>query len=242
MPALTIVIPAYNEASRVGGTLDATLGWLDARRLDAQVIVVDDGSRDGTVAEVLRRARVDPRVQVIELRPNRGKGAAVREGVLRADGARVLFMDADLATPLDAYDALAAALDAGADVAIGSRALPDSDLVVRQHPAREAMGRGFNFIVRGVTGLPFRDTQCGFKLFTRDAAQTLFRAARVERFAFDVELLMLAQGRFRVVEVPVQWRHVEQSTVSPIRDGARTAFDLLRLRVDVATRALRGRR
>jgi dolichyl-phosphate beta-glucosyltransferase len=238
-PALSIVIPAYDEARRIGPTLDATCAYLDARGLDdgsVEVLVVDDGSRDETASIVEGRSMRDERVQLVRMSANRGKGAAVREGMLRSRGERALFMDADLATPIEELTKLERALDGGADVAIGSRALAASRIEVRQHPTREAMGKAFNLLVRTLAMSGIRDTQCGFKLFTRPAADALFGEARVDRFAFDVEVLLLARGRFRVVEVPVVWRHIEQSKISPLRDAARMAFDLVKIRVDVATR------
>ncbi len=243
--ALSIVIPAYNESARIEGTLDATRRWLDSRGMGptrVEVLVVDDGSRDDTCAKVERHAAEDRRIRLLRQPLNLGKGAAVRRGMLEATAPRVLFMDADLATPLDEYDTLARALDGGADIAIASRALAGSNILVRQHPMREAMGKSFNLLVRAIGGLPFLDTQCGFKLFTRAAAQDLFAAARVDRFAFDVEILLLAQGRYRVEEVPVAWQHVEQSKISPLRDAARMAVDLAKLRAGVEWRKARASR
>jgi dolichyl-phosphate beta-glucosyltransferase len=151
--------------------------------------------------------------------------------MLAATGARVLFSDADLATPIDELAKLESHLDGGADIAIASRALPDSDIRVRQHAARELMGRTFNVLVRSLLLGGIRDTQCGFKLFTREAAQELFGRSTVDGFAFDVEILFLARSRFRVAEVPVIWRHVEESKVSPGTDAARMFLDLVRLRL-----------
>jgi len=234
--SLSIVVPAYNEAGRIDATLAEGRRYLDQQPFGAELIVVDDGSTDQTVAICERHAREDARIRVLRLPENRGKGAAVRHGMLTAQGARALFMDADLATPMAELDKLQRALDRGADIAIGSRSIRGSNVFVRQHPAREAMGRAFNLLVKvaGLSGI--QDTQCGFKLFTREAAQQLFREARVERFAFDVELLLLARGRFSVVEVPVACRHVAESRVSPLRDASRMAWDLARLRVDIALR------
>lgn len=234
--ALSVVIPAFDEEQRIGRTLQATTEFLRARAAPYEVIVVDDGSADGTAAIVSAHAQADPCVRLLRLERNQGKGAAVRAGVRASVGQRVLFMDADLATPLGELLRLEAALADGADVAIGSRALARSEVLVRQRRGREWMGKTFNLMVRAVLMGGYRDTQCGFKLFRRAAADVLFAEATVDRFAFDVELLLLARGRFRVVEVPVAWRHVEQSKVSPVRDAARMAYDLLRLRLQVRAR------
>ena len=145
-------------------------------------------------------------------------------------------MDADLATPMSELVKLERAMDDGADIAIGSRGLKASNITVRQHPVRETMGRTFNVLVQTLAVRGVKDTQCGFKLFTRNAADVLFTEATVDRFAFDVEVLLLAEGRFRITEVPVEWRHVEQSKISPVRDAARMAFDLVRMRAQIARR------
>lgn len=236
---LSIVIPAYNEAGRIGSTLTATRACLDTRGGLAEVLVVDDGSSDHTAQVVEEHARRDPRVRLIRLERNQGKGAAVRRGMIDSRGARVLFMDADLATPLSELEKLERAMDDGADVAIGSRAMQGSNITVHQHLFRETMGKTFNLMVRALAVRGIHDTQCGFKLFTRNAADVLFREGSVDRFAFDVEVLMLAEGRFNVREVPIEWHHVEESKVSPVRDSARTAIDLLRMR---ARQWLRRRR
>jgi dolichyl-phosphate beta-glucosyltransferase len=241
-PALSIVIPAFNEARRIGATLEATCAFLDRSGTRGEVLVVDDGSRDGTAAVAAARGLTDRRVKLLRLAHNRGKGAAVRAGVLAARGQRVLFMDADLATPIEEVAALGAALDEGYDVAVGSRALPASRIETPQSPFRRLVGRAFNALVRALVVDGIRDTQCGFKLFTRRAAQALFRESRVDRFAFDVEILLLCRGRFRVREVPVAWRHVPGSTVSPLRDAAPMALDLLGLRLGVAWQALTRKR
>lgn len=229
--SLSVVIPAYNEEARIGPTIARVREHLAARGGTWELLVVDDGSRDRTIAVALEAAGGDDRVRVLAQPENRGKGAAVRAGMLAASGARVLFSDADLATPIEELAKLEARLDAGADVAIASRALPESDIRVRQHPAREMMGRTFNVLVRALMIGGIRDTQCGFKLFTRAAAQDLFGRATVDGFAFDVEILWLARGRYRVDEVPVAWRHVEESKVSPGTDAARMFADLVRLRL-----------
>ena len=229
--SLSVVIPAYNEEARVGPTIERIREHLAARGGDWELIVVDDGSRDRTSEVAAAAGGGDPRVRVITRPVNRGKGAAVRAGVLAATRARVLFSDADLATPIEELAKLEARLDAGADVAIASRALPESDIRTRQHPARELMGRTFNLIVRALLLGGIRDTQCGFKLFTRAAAHELFGRATVDGFAFDVEILWLARGAWRVDEVPVAWQHVEESKVHPGTDAARMFADILRLRL-----------
>ena len=229
-PALSIVIPAYNEVERLGPTLERVVAYCAAERPDHEVMVVDDGSTDGTAALARGLAAAHPSIRVIEQGRNRGKGAAVRTGMLAAFGERVLFSDADLATPIEELAKLEAELDRGADIAIASRAAPGADIQVRQHPLREMMGRTFNLMVRLAAVGGIGDTQCGFKLFTRAAAQDLFGRAQVDGFAFDVEVLWLARGRYRVAEVPVIWRHVEESKVSPGSDAARMFLDLVRIR------------
>ena len=226
-PALSIVIPAYNEEDRIGPTLARITAWLRARGGTWEVIVADDGSRDRT-REVA--AAAGDGVRVLALTPNRGKGAAVRAGMLAAAGERVLFSDADLATPIEELDKLTAELDRGADIAIASRALAGAQIETRQHPLRELMGRTFNGIVRLLVLGGIKDTQCGFKLFTRAAAQDLFGRATVDGFAFDVEILWLARGVYRVAEVPVVWRHVDESKVSPGTDALRMFADVVKLR------------
>lgn len=228
-PALSIVIPAFNEEHRLGPTLERICAYADEHLDSYEVIVVDDGSSDRT-AEVARSTGTGA-VSVLELGANQGKGAAVRAGMLAATGERVLFSDADLATPIEEVAKLSARLDAGYDIAIASRGLAGADIRVRQHPIREAMGRTFNVLVRLVVLGGIKDTQCGFKLFTRAAAHDLFDRATIDGFAFDVEVLWLAQKRYRVAEVPVVWRHIEESKVSPGTDAARMFVDLFRLRL-----------
>jgi len=229
MLAISVVIPAFNEERRVGSTLEAIADYLDAAGLEHEIVVVDDGSRDRT-AEVVREAAArHPRIRLTTLARNSGKGAAVRAGVAATAGDEVLFTDADLATPITELPKLRARLAEGYDIALGSRAVPGADIRVRQHPARELMGRTFNAIVQGLVLAGYADTQCGFKLFRGALARELFARSRVDGFAFDVEILLLARGR-RVAEVPVVWRHVEQSKVSPGVDAARMLWDVLKLR------------
>jgi glycosyltransferase involved in cell wall biosynthesis len=229
-PDLSVVIPAYNEVARLEPSLHRVIDYCRTHCDDFEILVVDDGSTDGTADLVEQVAAGERRVRLIPLGENRGKGAAVRAGVLEARGREILFSDADLATPIEELDKLRHRLTNGCDIAIGSRAAPGADIRVRQHPMRELMGRTFNVLVRLAALGGIRDTQCGFKLFRRDAARDLFARARLDGFAFDVEILWLARGRYQVAEVPVVWSHVDDSKVSPGGDAARMFIDLLRIR------------
>lgn len=232
MPALTVVVPAYNEELRIGATLKRMLAYLDSRGASFEILVVDDGSTDGTGAVVGAIAERRPEVKLLEYSPNRGKGHAVRYGMLRAAGSRVLFSDADLATPIEELEKLEARLDAGFQIAIGSRDVRGSTLERRQSFVRELGGKSFNRLVRLLTVPGIHDTQCGFKLFTQNAAHTVFSRCRVDHFAFDVEVLYLAIRVFgmRVAETPVRWAHQEGSKVRFWRDGWRMVQTLVRIR------------
>ena len=230
-PFLSIVIPAYNEEGRLGETLARIGEYLDVRGLDAEILVVDDGSTDRT-APIASTALSRRRGRVVSNGENRGKGYSVRHGVLEAEGRFVLLTDADLSTPIEEYDKLAAAVrDAQLDGAIGSRALAGSDVQVRQGWLRQTMGRTFNRIIRVMTGLPFHDTQCGFKLMDRERMRPLFEKMAVDRFAFDVEWLFLC-SRFglSVREVPVVWRNAPGSKVSIVGDPLNMIVDVARVR------------
>ena len=229
---LTIVVPAYNEEARVDASLAEIGRFLDGLKRRAEVLVVDDGSSDQTAERVTRFCGSDSRIRLLRLPENRGKGAAVREGVLAAEGRLVLISDADLSTPLDELSKLEAALNDGYDIAIGSRGLATSDIRRRQPFYREAMGKTFNRIIRTLLLDGFEDTQCGFKLFPSSIARDLFRSQRLDGFAFDVEILLLARDRgLRVAEIPVQWSHAPHSKVSAVGDSSRMLVDVLRLRV-----------
>ena len=230
-PRISIVVPALNEASRITPTLRSALDYLRAQELDGEVIVVDDGSADETSDVVAALAARDSRLRLIRLPDNRGKGYAVRTGVANAAGDRVLFADADGATPIGELARLQRALDAGADVAIGSRAVVATGVAVEARLGRRIAGRIFHRVVRlcGVRGVA--DTQCGFKLFTAAAARDLFPRLRLTGLAFDVELLLAAQRReLRVAEVPVNWTHQPGSKVRVVRDGIRMTRDVIRIR------------
>lgn len=233
--ALSIIIPAYNEAARIGGSLADVLRFAEVYPGGAEVIVVDDGSTDRTVAVVDSfLPRANQRLKLLRHPANRGKGAAVRLGFEAAGGEIVLFTDADLSAPITEAPRLIELIAAGAcDVAIGSRAIDPSLIKVNQTWVRQTMGRTFNRLVRVWTGLTIRDTQCGFKAFRREAMAPIFAAQRLHGFAFDVELLYLATKRgLRIAEVPVTWNHVADSRVSLFADSAAMLMELIRIRVN----------
>jgi len=230
-PTHSIVIPAYNESERLTVSIPKVQEYVCQRGLDAEIIVVNDGSRDDTAAVVRRSAASDPSILLVENPGNRGKGYSVRNGMLHARGALALFTDADLSSPISEADKLFEALAKGSDVAIGSRWLRRELQTERQPWYRQLYGRLFNVALRIVLGLSFKDTQCGFKAFNRQAIDTIFTRQQIERWGFDPELLFLA-GKFRLktVEVAVEWAHDHRSKIHPLRDGLRMAAEMLRVR------------
>jgi dolichyl-phosphate beta-glucosyltransferase len=229
--SLSIVIPAYNEETRLPSSLDQVLSYVGGRYGFVEVLVVDDGSRDGTVDCVHKYAQTHPSVRLLQNPGNRGKGYAVRHGMLEATGEWILFTDADLSSPISEIDRLfEAAVREGAQIAIGSRALDRSLIGVHQPASREYAGRVFNFVMRLITGLPFLDTQCGFKLYNSVAARRIFSKQQLEGFGFDVEDLFIAKLLgLKVVEVPVRWNNVEGTKVS-LMNGLDSFLDPLRVR------------
>lgn len=229
LPDLSIVVPAYNEASRLPATLPQMVAFCERRA--AELLIVDDGSTDGTVDLVQKTAATTNVLLLLRNPGNRGKGFSIRHGMQKAAGEWILFSDADLSTPLEEYDKLIeAARRQGAVIAVGSRALDRSLVGVHQGPAREFAGRVFNLVMRLATGLPFRDTQCGFKLYHRDAARVVFERQTLTGFGFDVEDLMIAKiHKLRAVEVPVRWNNVEGTKVGGM-SGARAFWDLALVR------------
>ena len=229
---ISIIIPAYNEGARIGATLDKILAYLAQRGWgDAEIIVVNDGSYDNTVEMVRECAAKNPGVRLLENPGNRGKGYSVRSGMLHAEGETLLFSDADLSSPIEEASKLFAAIAAGSDIAIGSRWL-QSELQTQKQPLyRQLLGRVFNLLLRIILGLKFKDTQCGFKAFTRRSAQVIFPRQQIERWGFDPELLFLARKfGFRVTEVPVAWAHREGTRINPLRDGIRMFGEILKIR------------
>ncbi len=229
-PELSIVIPAFNEQRRLPETLRRVRAYLEARRADAEVIVVDDGSRDATAALVEARRGEFPSLRLVSNGVNRGKGYSVRHGVREARGRIVLFTDADLSAPIEEADKLLAAMR-DHEVAIGSRRVDRSLIEVHQSPLRELAGIVYNFLVRAITGLRFVDTQCGFKAFLREPSRIIFEQQRIERFGFDPEILFLAKRHgLRAVEIPVRWAHDPQTRVNMVRDSLRMFGEVLSIR------------
>lgn len=233
MAPFSVVIPCFNEAARIGGTLQRTLEYLSRIAPDAELIVVNDGSTDST-SEIARQALAEAKIanRLLENFPNRGKGAAVRAGLLAAQRPIGLFFDADLSTPLEEIPKVIEPIANGeVDVAFGSRALDRSLIGVHQSWRREQGGRVFNLVVRLATGLPFWDTQCGFKAFKLDICRPILAKAHIDGFAFDVELLYLAHhAGLRLREIPVRWNHEEGSKISFLRDSVRMLEEIAELR------------
>ncbi len=227
----SIVIPAYNEGARLGATLDKVLGYVRSKQWNAEVIVVNDGSRDNTAEIVRTLAREDPSVRLVQNPGNRGKGYSVRNGMLTAQGEVIVFSDADLSSPIEEMPKLLDAIAAGAEIAIGSRWLRTELQTQRQSLHRQLFGRIYNLLQRMILGLRFKDTQCGFKALTRRAAHTILPLQRIDRWGFDPEILFLARKfGFRVTEVPVIWGHSGGTRLHPLVDGARMFQELLRIR------------
>lgn len=230
-PQLSVVIPCYNEATRLPRSLPVIQEYLRNSGLTYEILVVDDGSKDTTVSYVEAESARDPHLRLLRYGQNRGKGHAVRYGVLRARGQWVLFTDADLSTPISELDRFLPHLERGYDVVIASRALPDSRLVVHQPWLRERIGRMMNRLVRLISGLKFPDTQCGFKLFTRRAAHDIFENVTVETWMFDVEALVIAMKLgYCIIDVPVTWVNSDESRVH-WSHTARVLRELLHIRL-----------
>ena len=230
-PTYSIVIPAYNESARLAASLDSVLAYVHRQGWDAEVIVVNDGSRDNTADIVRSYAANEPMLRLVENPGNRGKGYSVRNGMLHAEGRIILFSDADLSSPIEEAPKLFDALNAGADIAIGSRWLRAETQTQRQPWYRQLFGRIFNLLLRMTLGLQFADTQCGFKAFKRPAAQAIFPLQKIERWGFDPEILFLARKLgFKVQEIPVAWGHSGGTRINPLVDGAKMFQEMLRVR------------
>src|SRR6185503_6500320 len=235
-PKYSIVIPAYNESARIPATLDSVVACIRERGWPAEVVVVNDGSTDSTARLIKDFAARAPEVRLLENPGNRGKGYSVRAGILQAQGEVVMFTDSDLSAPIEEAERLFAAILNGADIAIGSRWLESGRQTHRQPLYRQIFGRCFNMVCRMVMNLPFADTQCGFKAFTRSAAQTVFQLQTIERWGFDPEILFIALKRsFKIVEVPVSWAHDERTRMSYLKDGMQMLKELAIVRWNALT-------
>jgi dolichyl-phosphate beta-glucosyltransferase len=236
LPPFSVVIPCFNEAARIGATIRATLGYLEKSSPQSELLIVNDGSTDETptiALETLAQAPIE--AHLLENFPNRGKGATVRKGLLAAQKSIGLFFDADLSTPLEEIPKVIEPIaNDDVDLTFGSRAL-DRRLIGQHQPwLREQGGRVFNLLVRLTSGLPFWDTQCGFKAFRLDVCRPILQRARIDGFAFDVELLVLAQrAGLRLREIPVRWNHVEGSKVRFINDSLRMLREVIALRANL---------
>jgi dolichyl-phosphate beta-glucosyltransferase len=238
----SIVIPAYNESQRIAASLDKIVAYIAEQQWGAEIIVVNDGSRDNTAEIVREYSRKNPAVKLLENPGNRGKGYTVRNGVMHAHGDIILFTDADLSSPIQESRKLFAAIDRGADVTFGSRWLQAELQTERQPLYRQVFGRIFNLLLRIILGLKYKDTQCGFKAFTRKAAYQIFSRQMIDRWGFDPEVLFLAEKfGLKVAEVPVEWAHDNRSKINPVVDGFKMFTEMLRVRwADVTGKYDRG--
>jgi len=233
MPANTysIIIPAYNEGLRLGASLEQITAFIAQQHWQAEIIVVNDGSTDNTAELVRKFASRNAAVRLVSNPGNRGKGFSVRNGMLNAHGDILLFSDADLSAPIAEALKLIAAINAGAEIAIGSRWLDPSLQTHRQSLLRQFLGRGYNLLMRMILGLNFKDTQCGFKAFSRKAARLIFPAQRIERWGFDPELLFIARrAGLPVTEVAVRWGHDRCTRIHPFNDGLQMFLEMLSIR------------
>jgi len=229
-PEISVIIPAYNEAAGIQAALEQVATYFQSRAITGEIIVVDDGSTDGT-AQLAGQASVPVAVHILVNERNRGKGYSVRRGILYAHGQYVGFADADMATPIDQLDKVRQAFAAGADVVVGSRALPGSQIAKHQPWWREQAGKLFGSFVRTMLLPGITDSQCGFKFFARPAAEAIFRQQQLTGWAFDVELLYLAERLgYSIAQVPVRWIDEPHSRVRMLRDGPQMLIDVLRIR------------
>ena len=230
------MLPAYNEGGRIGATLRRILAFAAKQSWNAEVIVVNDGSTDNTAEIVRQQAIHNPMLRLIENPGNRGKGYSVRNGMLHARGEILLFSDADLSSPIEEAPKLFAAIQQGADIAIGSRWLKPELQATRQPLRRQIFGRLFNWALRIILGLHFRDSQCGFKAFNRHAVDVVFPRQKIERWGFDPEILFLAGvSSLKVEEVPVRWAHRPGGSIHPLRDGVRMVGEMIKIRWNALT-------
>lgn len=232
MPELSVIIPAYNEESRLPKTLDSVHGFLSGRGRSFEILVVDDGSHDNTAEIVSQYGKSRPEVRVISYQPNKGKGHAVRIGMLAAKGDLLLIDDADGSSPISEIERLEAAIAGGADIAIGSRAKPDESRKVDALAHRKFIGNTFNAIVQSLLLPGLYDTQCGFKLFKRQVARDIFSVNRIDGFGFDVEVLYIAKTRgYKTEEIAINWANMEGSKVNVLVDSPKMFLEVSKVAV-----------
>lgn len=232
MTELSVIIPAYNEEARLPRTLDSVHAYLAKRGSSFEIIVVDDGSADHTADEVERFAENHTNVRLISYAPNKGKGHAVRTGMLAAKGNLCIFDDADGASPIEEIVKLEASIASGADLAIGSRAKPDETRHVEALLYRKALGNTFNILVQSLVLPGIHDTQCGFKMFKHHVAQDLFSVTTMNGYAFDVEVLYVAKLRnYRLEEIPINWTNIDGSKVNVLTDSPKMLVELLKVAI-----------
>jgi dolichyl-phosphate beta-glucosyltransferase len=228
---LSVVIPAFNEATRVQKTVIRIRNYLKQCCKHFEIIVIDDGSSDGTASVLKETVGGLQEIRILHNAKNVGKGYSIKKGVLLSEGNVILICDADLSAPIEEADKLISWLDKGYDIAIGSRGLKDSDIAIRQPWYRERMGRFFNVLVRLLFFAGIKDTQCGFKAFRADVARQIFRQSRITGFSFDVEILFISRLKgFGIKEVPIRWAHSPDSKIRLFRDSVKMFFDLLKIR------------
>lgn len=228
---LSIIIPAYNEEQRISSTLDIVLDYFNTKDYKTEILVVDDGSNDKTVEIIREYSMKSPMVALVQNPYNQGKGAAVRRGMLHAQGQYLLFSDADLSAPIGDVERLIPYLEQGYDIAIGSRNIKDKDVKIVAIPKRMFMGRCFHWFVQSLILPGYKDTQCGFKLFKHDVAKHIFSLQKLDRFSFDVEILYLAKKHgYKVKEVAVNWVHVDNSRINLFSDPVQMFIDILKIK------------
>lgn len=228
---ISVVIPCYNEQKRIGKSLDKIIVYFAKKKYTYEIIVVDDGSKDKSIQIV--KAKKNKNIKIFKNKQNYGKGYSVKRGMLKAKYPLVLFSDADLATPIAEIEKLIKQIKKGYDVAIASRNMKESQIETYQPVHRQIMGKLFSYLVKLIALRSFKDTQCGFKLFKKDVAKRIFQKLTLNRFAFDVEALVIAQKqKYRIIEVPVKWIDKTGSTINPLKDSIKMLKDLVIIRIN----------
>lgn len=230
-PKLSLIVPVYNEQGRIEASLNTIVSYLNGLDVSHEIILVDDGSSDGTLDLVRKAVDAGGSVRIVSYKPNMGKGYAVRQGVFAARGDYIAFTDIDLSAPIDQLEKLSAAIKDGYDIAIGSRAVKGAQIPVHQPLYRELGGKTLNLLIRVLAVRGIKDTQCGFKLFRGVAARDIFSRCFINGWGFDVEVLYLARKLgYSVAEVPVKWSHMEGSKLHPFKGAMRVILDVVRMR------------